>query len=664
MSSPRALLKHYGSEALHDELLRWEALRARVTHVRFVLPDDVAARTVIVFDGIPGAGKSTTLKWLQPALGAAWFSMARFAEAAGVTADQRREHQMRTLGAHPVDAQFIAAIAASDARFVVLEKFPRTVIEAKTMVEAANAHGWRLEVLHFALPGDCVERSTRRQIERGPRHGVAPTEAHARQRALTHLARATSSREALREAGVPIHAIDMTRGPAVNERAIRQALGVDPRALSWNLRPLQILANAMPSAWVSSGFVYRTFWNNRFGPQQTPGDIDVAIEREADEAPLLAALQSVAPEYRWSVLAPVPRLKQRYGIESTSVTDAKRFTLYLHRAGLVRWKDGAIDLHLPDGVEGALWSGRIVRNPRLADRPDEPHHAARARSDYPALDGGGPILTTWTALKRPRHPGRAPTGPRSALTTDQRLLAEQIVALHHPDRFRVEAPSRADEGIAGTFEHLAAHADDATFAAWVTEQRRHAPLGGRDPFLHSVLDQPHVDQSPMHQGWSLARHLAQTMIELRTDALLAFRLELRTAMLFHDTGKVASSNGHAQVSSALLNRFVPAWFPADHLALTKWLVRHHDLFGKVARGLTEKDASGLANEHHDVAAPASYPRAIDLHTAHARLGESGLSLELSIALLKQTWLADLGSIATLRWLRPSAELIERLLLSR
>ena len=341
------LLRTHGDGALLQELALWESLRARRPALRYEPPVDATARTLFTLDGIPGAGKSTTQRWLQPALGAAYFSMARFAEARGVSADERRQHQLATEQPHPVDTAFLEQLAACSSRFVVLEKFPRSVIEATAMLEFVRRHGWRFEVLHLRLPGDAIELSTRRQLERGPRHGRMPEPDYAKHRALIHLSRATSGRETLRAAGVPIHAFDMTRPEAENHAAIRRALGLSFEGLGWLRSPLQTLEEAarevgVEEAWVGSGAVYRPFWNARFGPAQRPTDLDVAVDDERAVEPLLAALERAAPDERWSVLAPATRLKQRWGIEVGSAYEAKHFTTFLHRGGLVRLRDGNI----------------------------------------------------------------------------------------------------------------------------------------------------------------------------------------------------------------------------------------------------------------------------------------------------------------------------------
>ena len=727
MPEPRALLSRYRDDSLLAEHARWEAVRATATAHRYAPPTDPDARFIITLDGIPGAGKSTTQKWLQPALGAAYFSMARFAEARGVSADQRREHQLQTGTAHPVDDGFIATLAACERRCIVLEKFPRSVFEATALLDAVHRHGWRFEVLHLQLPGDCVALSTRRQLDRGPRHGRMPEPDYAQHRALVHLARATSGRETLRAHGVPIHAFDMTLPAEENQTAIRRALGLDFATLPWHLPPLETLERVatrlgVDEAWVTGGSLYRPFWNGRFGPAQLPTDVDVAVHHEREVLPLLAALEHEAPQERWSVLCPSTRLRERYGIETSSSADAKRYATFMHRAGLVRLHEGAIQLRLPDGVEACLRGGVIALNPTLLDALTTPqreqvllretHHLPRALSDYPGVtvspdtskllvgsvhwrehsplkvgSGFSRLKARVQQLRRESHQPRC----RRALAPSELEVAREILSFHQRSELTPEAPPLPPKTAFPNsgLEALARTADDDVFAEWFLEQvHHHQPVGGADPYLRAVLDftlfqralnELSREQSPHHQGWPLERHLAQSVLQLKTDTLIAqlsgahdqgwlldLRLCMRLAMLFHDTGKLLGlrPRRHTQISARLFSRFKPPWFPARLVPITQWMIRTHDLFGAFCQGLTDKAGHAAADYSVELTNSTSYSGALDSQAARLALLEGGLPLQEAAAINRQLWLADVGAISTLRWLIPVAAMVERLLLLR
>jgi hypothetical protein len=211
-------------------------------------------------------------------------------------------------------------------------------------------------------------------------------------------------------------------------------------------------------------------------------------------------------------------------------------------------------------------------------------------------------------------------------------------------------------------ETILREGSDAEFGSWLLAQlRHHRPPGGRDVYLHSLFDfslfgRTRVAttrvQSAMHQGWALERHLVHAASQLDTrDVSNAERIAMRFAMLFHDTGKwfAKARARHPRISVNLFTRFRPAWFPPSQITLTQWLIRTHDVFGALGQWLT---------------APltGAYDGGLDADAARRRLRESGLSMPRALMLHRRVWEADVGSIASLRWLRPMAELLEQLML--
>lgn len=705
------LLQQYGDSNLVRELHTWEAMRARLTIPKYVAPEQ-PSRTLILLDGIPGAGKSTTLSWLKPAVDAEWMSMARFAGAAGVSRDERMAHELSTATPHRVDSEFIAAINSADAsagaidektsHWLALEKFPRSVVEAIAMLDACRLRGWRFEVLHLFLPGDCVKTSVERQLARGVRHGIMPTTESATHRALAHLARAKSCRESLRAAGVPIHSIDTSQSPETVERLVRRALRLDFGSLDFRREPLEVLERVSTKlgieAWVAGGHLYRAFWNGMFGPAQRPHDVDVAVTAASEEAPLLEALRREAPEHDWSVLSAVAKVKRELGFEVADVREAKTYATFLHRAGLVRWSRGEPELFLPEGVEASLRSGVVRLNVKLLERLTETqrreliarqaHRVPSVLLDYPGLRVGPgldwkheprAIRRSWRHLKKNVNevvPVRVGHN-RRRLVREEVELAQQILHFHQTTEPSPEAPPNPrGEKLEGTFEHLAASANDADFARWISAQTRRHHEVKPDDFLHSVLSGSLFgstlangprEQSAMHQGWSLERHLAQALMQLNTSVARdnsQLRRAMRLAVLFHDTGKLAGKKPrrHATISAALFGTHRPDWFPDELVPLTQWMISTHDLFGVFGRGLTEKQGHPVADYALDLTAPSSYAFALDSQAVRRALRESGLALEHATAINKAIWCADVGSIASLRWLLPTAELVERLVL--
>ncbi len=652
---------------------------------------------------------------MQPALGAAYLSMAEFAQARGVFLKERVAVQLRG-EVHPLDEEFVAAVGALRERFVLLENFPRTVMEVRTMLQACARHGWRFEVLTLTLPGNCVESSTQRQLLRGPRAGREFSEAHLRERALKYLAYSAPAHEVLRAHGVPMHFVDGAQPPGAVKTAIRRALGFDFEQLTWPERAFEALRVASEQtnidAWLSCGAVYRPFFNDRFGPAQRPTDFDVAVNEEWQVEPLAAALDALEPFERWSVLCPSSRLIDRFGLETESAEEAKRYTLFLHRAGLARRVEGRLDVLLPEGCEAALRNGVVRLNPVLLNAlsPTQraetiSRHSFRVENvlgDYPGLTVEPPLVlpppavssrhvtASFRALKakvKPNPPLKQPLN-RRRLTPPELEVAHEILEFHRVADTSPQAPplppKRAWRRGAGLRE-LAATASDATFGAWFLSQ-----LHGRNlrpdadvkrvlelTAIESNLNAATREQSPLHQGWPLDRHLAQSVLQLHTDSLVRklqpvhgarwceeVRLSMRLAMLFHDTGKLLGQRPrrHGDISERLFQRFAPAWLSAKLVRFTSWLIRTHDVYGRFARGVTDKQGHAPGDYAVHPADPTSYAHALDSQALRAVLREPGLPLPEAAAISKEVWKADVGSVASLRWLLPVADLVERLLL--
>ena len=754
------------SERLLRDFLVWEQFRNGIAPRREILrPESTtesAPKTLILFDGIPGAGKTTHVEALQSAVGASWLSMARFAEASGVSQRERRAHQLQNATLHRTDREFLEAIDRCPSQYVMLEKFARTPVEAVALVDFVRTKGWRLTVVHLFFPADPVDSSVARQLARGARRGKEITAHEARRRALNHLALGSSGRWTLRDLGVPIHRIDSNAPQAQNALRIRRSLGLDFDSLGWDFESLQELADIARStgieAWLGAGAFYRPFWNGRFGPIQLPTDLDVAVERQDEVEPLLVALERNHPRKRWSVLCPSERLFKKHGIRVGSVHEAKSFTTFMHRAGVVRWAEAGLDVQLAPGVEPGLRGGVVRLNERLLEALPANGRAEviRRASDslervlgcYPGIevdpttrerlgsDWAGHqaqrITTTWKALKleaQRAHPDPRPAAfCRRGLLPTERAIAEKILRFHQQADFRPSAPRRPDravlpsplqqlreirarhkaglalnsdeqrllkrpllpppDGFSSWFHCLALTADDAVFREWfLSQSHQHEPIGGPDLWLQSMLDfslfEPRLRrvsrrQSSMHQGWPLQKHLVAAVLELETDLLIRrvaehhaslrqdeLRLSMRTAMLFHDTGKLANPKEprrHALISARFWMQHRPAWFPGHLVSLVRWMVLTHDLFGAFGRGLTEKREHPVGDYEIDLALSTSYFGALDSQAVRKCLLESGLPLPLATAINKELWRADVGSISALRWLLPVAELVEQLFL--
>lgn len=448
-----------------------------VHRTRFSAPPSSSTpqKTLYYFDGLPGVGKTTQIENLRTVLGFGYLSMKDFCIERGIHQKERRRHQAEhgELTVHDLD--FIEAIANSPHKHLILEKFPRSPLEAKALVEQARKENWQIHVIHLAFPQDPIGNSVRRQLARGPREGENLTPQYAIQRALLNFARDTSGRWTLADLDVPVHTIDANLPERKILGRIRQAVGLGFENLPWHLEPLQELAQVSGSlgieAWVSGGHLYRPFFNGRYGPPQQPTDVDVTVTKQEEVRPLLRKLKELYPQRHWSVFCHCTHIERKFGIKVNTLQEARAYTPFTHKAGLVRWHNHRLEVYLVPGAEAALRDGVISLNHRLFNHLPAHQHAKFLEesldklpdilSKYPGLSLAPElarlfeeryatkhqpkiISQDWDKLKREvigneKQLPNSVAHNRRPLDGDELPLGEEIVRLHQEMDFTPQA---------------------------------------------------------------------------------------------------------------------------------------------------------------------------------------------------------------------------------
>jgi hypothetical protein len=137
------------------------------------------------------------------------------------------------------------------------------------------------------------------------------------------------------------------------------------------------------------------------------------------------------------------------------------------------------------------------------------------------------------------------------------------------------------------------------------------------------------------RGWQLSMHLKEALLQLSTkecvnEVLLAenpesikeIRTALRMATLFHDCGKlldIYTPGAHENIGGNLWNNLKPNWINETTASWIRWLIITHDLFGRLARGISEKIDQSIFDDDLDVGARPSYQGALDPDEVRERL---------------------------------------------
>ena len=98
------------------------------------------------------------------------------------------------------------------------------------------------------------------------------------------------------------------------------------------------------------------------------------------------------------------------------------------------------------------------------------------------------------------------------------------------------------------------------------------------------------------------------------------------------------------------------WIPDHAKRLIEWVVRNHDLFGRLCRAVGEKQNASFGDKNFSPTSIPRYRGALGTLDALARIKELQLcSQTQAIRVARLVWEADAGSVPTLRWALPQAK---------
>jgi adenylate kinase family enzyme len=266
-------------------------------------------------------------------------------------------------------------------------------------------------------------------------------------------------------------------------------------------------------------------------------------------------------------------------------------------------------------------------------------------------------------------------------------------SLSEAELAEITATIKPPYGYASWFHYMAMEANDSMFREWYMNQTRsRKPYGGKDPYVALVREHMmqkdnfyvlkkgrKFEQKPTHLGWRLYLHHDEATLQLITDEVMKVlgflgwserkrknvRFAARLAMLNHDIGKqhnTASPGAHEAIGAKTFARLLPEWINDEVKKLAAWMIKTHDLFGRMARAITEKvEFDSFMDVGFDPTAMPSY-KGLDPTGVRKELLEGGFDLATATLLHKMIWTADVASVSALRWVLPIADTLEELVL--
>jgi hypothetical protein len=285
------------------------------------------------------------------------------------------------------------------------------------------------------------------------------------------------------------------------------------------------------------------------------------------------------------------------------------------------------------------------------------------------LPGSDPI-PGFQKMMRLFYPGMAPeTGvtqamprPPAARTHDHRIPpGEAVDAVRHWHQRTDRAPLWVEQPRLRSLAPGEQPADiwrqdDTCFKSWLVREAMAFLRDGfvADETLDAILGAQVTAQKHTHQGWKTWQHAVNATLQLATDQHPSgLRRALRLGMLLHDIGKVSeaallSLGCHAGHGAKIWQRLGLQGISESDGRVIGYIIQNHDVFGLVDRAI------------HDPAMTArlDFDRMADRIAATPFAGWTE-----SIDILADVNDADIGSLPSLRYLRPLTPLLKQIFAS-
>lgn len=413
-------------------------------------------------------------------------------------------------------------------------------------------------------------------------------------------------------------------------------------------RILNTVAQVNANAFVTGECFFLPFFNNRFGPPMMPVDIEVLVN-EVEAAETEIKLQAVDPTLRWHVI----------GLKEDIVSYLKTNQPLIAFAGAVRLGNVITEYVFAfDNTKEHLENGLLEWN-EICDKATATSEAIKWNDMFTASKSSlvdaklKKLEFEWDKIEE--NMKKAERGGRVAnitLSIKGEGVKSEILQWHRQAKKSTEMviiPPKAKLPSGDPWM-----ASDEEFREWIIDQfLTKYPKTEKDPYVQSIIElQKESDQKPTHLGWKVYQHSIFAALCLNTKGIsIPDRRIARLAIMWHDLGKCANvwtPGAHGAAGAKLWKRHKPDWVTDVEVQRISLLIKAHDYMGLMDRAIKDDQFKG----------GISPQQIIDFITE--QLNED---VFYGLQLISRIYLADISSVATLRWLISLTDLLDKMVIT-
>ena len=586
---------------------------------------------------MPGSGKSTQIKLLQQNVKSCKvFHVGKFSKHLGLL---KKADGTLISG---LDGQFLEYVKAEMSSFTILDGFPRSLEQLGKLKQAALENHWELTFVHIALPkGQEEVISLQRQILREGDSDLARIKGKIKRAFECDMEVINALKGNITEIDAMKSVFEVANFTA---KAVLSAYFKNDFA-QMIIHEIQSALDSNHVGYISRSFIYTQIFNNRFGACQEPNDIDVLCDG-IDSNLLNSRRFEVKNALKGQ--SDINKILENEALSfykiSVKVTKNSFEPIFVDLKSVYETLNGFVSISKHCSLSITKLPKILQRYPMLEiceTLQNSINHAPLTiLQDFESIN---------LKVKKDEYGGRADWEGYEESESLKEAMKNARSAFQAIAKLPSAPPRWSNKNLqvldTCKWEICAKDLDDNSFREYL-HQQVNSRKGQKDDFIRNIMEYNFArgnfktHQKVSHQGRALHLHLVESALQLQTDQLpKVLRIVLRTAMMFHDAGKIKNGDtpgSHQGIGAKMFSQNAPKFLTNKEVELATFLIKYHDIFGRMYRGITEEGYTGAIH-------PVRVRQIIESMPLDA-------NFQTKFEACMSVWKADVSSVSSLRWL--------------